>query len=68
MQVKGQLSGVVTLEQLGNIGELVGGIAVVASLHYVGVQLRQNTKITKASVRQSIAARASKAAGASDGR
>ena len=68
MQVKGRLGGVVTLEQLGNIGELMGGIAVVASLHYVGVQLRQNTKITKASVRQSIAARASEAAGASDGR
>ena len=26
------------LEQLANIGELLGGIAVVASLLYVGVQ------------------------------
>jgi hypothetical protein len=49
----------VTLEQLGNIGELVGGIAVIASLLYVAVQLKQNTKITKSSVRQSIASRAS---------
>ena len=48
-----------TLEQLGNIGELVGGIAVVASLLYVAVQLRQNTSITKSYARQSIAARAS---------
>lgn len=48
-----------TLEQLGSIGELVGGIAVVASLLYVAVQLRQNTNIHKSYARQSIAARAS---------
>ena len=48
-----------TLDQLGNSGEGVGGIAGVASLLYVGVQLRQNSKITKSSVRQSIASRAS---------
>jgi hypothetical protein len=49
----------VTLEQLGNLGDLIGGIAVVASLLYVAVQLRQNTRITRSAVRQSIAARAS---------
>ena len=30
--------------ELGAIGELVGGVAVVASLIFVGVQVRQNTK------------------------
>ena len=50
-----------TLDQLGNIGELVGGIAVVASLIYVGVQLKQSAKVTRASVRQSIASRAGEA-------
>lgn len=32
-----------TLENLANIGELVGGIAVVASLVYLAIQIRQNT-------------------------
>lgn len=36
-----------SLEQLANIGELVGGIAVVASLIYLAIQIRQNTKIVK---------------------
>ena len=30
--------------ELGAIGELVGGLAVIASLVYVGVQVRQNTR------------------------
>jgi hypothetical protein len=34
----------VTLEDLGNVGEFVGALAVVASLIYLAVQLRQNTK------------------------
>ena len=33
----------ITLTDLGNLGEFVGAIAVVASLIYVGIQLRQNT-------------------------
>ncbi|MDD9888828.1 MAG: hypothetical protein OXU66_01075 [Gammaproteobacteria bacterium] len=36
-----------TLEQLANIGELIGGLAVVASLIYLAIQIRQNTKIVK---------------------
>ena len=32
-----------TLEQLANLGELIGGIAVVASLIYLAIQIRQNT-------------------------
>ena len=34
--------------ELGAIGELVGGVAVVASLVYIGVQIRQNTAATRA--------------------
>ena len=33
-----------TLEDLGNVGEFVGALAVVASLIYVALQLRQNTE------------------------
>lgn len=32
-----------TLEDLANVGELIGGIAVVASLIYLAIQIRQNT-------------------------
>ncbi len=40
--------------ELGAIGELVGGVAVIASLIYVGVQLRQNTKATEVASHQAI--------------
>ena len=33
-----------TLEDLGNVGEFVGALAVVASLIYLAIQVRQNTK------------------------
>ena len=32
-----------TIMELGAIGELVGGVAVIASLIFVGLQVRQNT-------------------------
>ncbi len=32
-----------TLEDLGNLGEIIGAIAVVISLVYLAVQIRQNT-------------------------
>ena len=35
--------------ELGAIGELVGGVAVIASLLYVGLQVRQNTVLLKRS-------------------
>ena len=38
-----------TLEALGNIGELVGAIGVIASLAYLAIQIRQNTNAIKAS-------------------
>lgn len=37
------------LETLGSIGDLLGGIGVVASLIYLGVQIRQNTKALRSS-------------------
>ncbi len=33
--------------ELGAIGELVGGVAVIASLIYVGLQVRQNTQVAR---------------------
>jgi len=42
-----------TLEDLGNIGEFVGAIGVVASLIYLALQTRQNTRAVRvASFRQ----------------
>jgi hypothetical protein len=34
--------------ELGAIGELVGGVAVIASLIYVGLQVRQSNRLEKA--------------------
>jgi hypothetical protein len=39
----------VTLSQLADVGELLGGIAVVASLVYLAVQIRQNTRTVRSS-------------------
>lgn len=41
-----------TLTDLANLGQLIGGIAVVASLLFVGFQIRQNTKANRASTLQ----------------
>ena len=40
--------------ELGAIGELVGGVAVIASLVYVGLQVRQNTKAVLAATFQEV--------------
>jgi hypothetical protein len=37
------------LENLANIGEFIGGIAVIASLIYLAIQIRQNTQSVKSS-------------------
>jgi hypothetical protein len=37
----------VTIEDLGNLGDFVGGIAVVATLIYVAMQLRQNNQLLR---------------------
>ncbi len=33
-----------TLQDLGSLGELVGGIAVVVSVVYLAIQIRHNTR------------------------
>jgi len=38
----------VTLDELGNLGDFIGGIAVVATLIYVAVQIRQNNSLIRA--------------------
>ncbi|NIU08761.1 hypothetical protein GWN42_09780, partial [candidate division KSB1 bacterium] len=42
-----------TLTELGAIGEFVGGIAVVLTLVYLAVQIRQSTNSTRSSAYQS---------------
>ena len=36
-----------TLEQLGNLGELIGSIGVILSLVYLGRQIQQQNTITR---------------------
>jgi hypothetical protein len=36
------------LDDLGNIGDFVGGVAVIASFIYLALQIRQNTKTLRA--------------------
>ncbi len=43
-----------TLEDLGNIGEFVGAIAVVLSLIYLAVQIRQSNALARAQSRQNL--------------
>lgn len=43
-----------TLNDLGNIGELVGGIAVVISLLYLAVQIRHSSQISKFDAHRSL--------------
>jgi len=38
----------VTLQDLGSVGELIGALATVATLVYLAVQIRQNTKSVRA--------------------
>jgi hypothetical protein len=41
-----------TLASLANVGEFLGGIAVIVSLVYVALQIRQNTKTIRGSTLQ----------------
>jgi hypothetical protein len=43
-----------TLEQLGNAGDFLGGIAVIISLVYVALQLRRNSLSLRASTFQEV--------------
>ena len=49
------------LSDWANIAELVGGVAVVISLIYVGVQIRANTEEIRAANRQQLISRAGNA-------
>lgn len=42
------------LDALGDIGDFLGGIAVVISLVYLGIQVRQNTRAVRASGRRDV--------------
>ena len=37
------------IETLGNIGDFIGGLAVIVSLIYLAQQIRQNTRMLRAS-------------------
>ena len=37
-----------TIQEMGALGEMIGGIAVVISLIYVGLQIRQNSNSVRA--------------------
>lgn len=43
-----------TLEQLAYLAEVVGVILIVASLIYVGKQLKQNTEFLRSTKRQAL--------------
>jgi hypothetical protein len=43
-----------TLDQLGNIGEIIGAVGVVISLVYLGIQIRKNTEAERTSTYQAI--------------
>ena len=43
-----------TLQDLGNIGEFLGAIGVIASLVYLALQIRQNTRAVRSSTSQAI--------------
>ncbi|MFT5442982.1 MAG: hypothetical protein ACI8W3_002026 [Myxococcota bacterium] len=43
------------LDMLGNLGDFIGGIAVVVTLIYLAFQIRQNTAALKTASRQAIA-------------
>jgi hypothetical protein len=49
--------GFMSLSDLASIGNLIGGIAVLASLAYLSLQVRQNTRHTRALIEQGRATR-----------
>jgi len=42
----------ITLQDLGNLGEILGAVGVIVSLLYLAVQVRQNTRSVRASTYQ----------------
>ena len=50
------------LDTLGNLGDFIGGLAVVLTLIYLAIQVRQNTSALKAASWQEVVAGARQAA------
>ena|SRR5215831_14228752 len=48
------MTGEVTIQDLGNLGELVGAIATVVTLIYVAVQIRANTYAVQSAAAQAV--------------
>ena len=46
-----------TLDDLGNLGDFLGAIAVLVTLVYLAIQVRQSSALTRAQTRQSLADR-----------
>ena len=44
-----------SLSELANLGEFLGGLAVIVSLFYLAIQIRQNTRTVRASTFQAVA-------------
>jgi hypothetical protein len=44
--------GMMTLETLGNVGEFLGALAVLISLIYLALQIRQNTRTVRSAAHQ----------------
>ncbi len=44
-----------TISEWGAIGELIGGIAIIISLIYVGIQVKHSTQTAEAAAAQSFA-------------
>lgn len=47
-----------TFEAMGNLGDMIGGLAVVISLIYLGIQMKHNTMSMRSATYQSIVATA----------
>ena len=43
-----------TIEDLGNLGELIGSVALLISLIYVAIEIRKNTEAARTSTYQSV--------------
>ena len=56
VQINNQMSTLEFSQLLGNYGEFVGAIAIVITLIYLAVQLKQNTATVKANAYQEWAA------------
>jgi hypothetical protein len=52
----------VTLQDLGNLGEFLGSIGVIASLVYLAIQIRQNTRSVRSAAYQAAVASSVEAA------